>query len=88
MERVSLFVVCLQVYNESFRDQCVHTYKNIKVENPEWTVERIKRHLLFQSGGESGVFDQVIILCPTRLITVTVLTLIVVCYQDSRARHY
>jgi|MDSZ01.2.fsa_nt_gb hypothetical protein len=31
----------------------------MKLEKPEWSVERIKRHLLFQSGSESGVFDQV-----------------------------
>lgn len=46
------------MYNESFKDKCVHVYNKIKIEKPEWTIERIKRHLLFQGGTESGVFEQ------------------------------
>ena len=36
----------------------MHVYKKNTIERPEWSVERIKRHLLFQGGTESGVFEQ------------------------------
>ena len=48
------------VYNESYRDECVHRKSNGNiVERPEWKIESVRRHLLFTTNehGNSTVFD-------------------------------